>query len=44
VSEFTDLFRGRKTSGSPEELQQHFEKWAVWFKELNTTGRMSAAR
>ena len=34
MSEFTFLFRGRKTSGSPEEMQQHFEKWAAWFKEL----------
>jgi hypothetical protein len=40
VSEFTYLFRGRKTSGSPEEMQQHFEKWVVWFKELNATGHM----
>jgi hypothetical protein len=30
MSEFTYLFRGRKISGSPEEMQQHFEKWAAW--------------
>ena len=40
MSEFTFLFRGRKTSGSPEEMQQHFEKWAAWFKELAAKGHM----
>ena len=40
MSEFTYLFRGRKTSGSPEEMQQHFEQWAAWFKELGAAGRM----
>ena len=38
MSEFTYIFRGRKTSGSPEEMQQHFEKWVAWFKELNAKG------
>jgi hypothetical protein len=40
MSEFTYLFRGRKMSGSPEEMQQHFEKWAAWFKELAAKGHM----
>ena len=40
MSEFTYLFRGRKTSGSPEEMQEHFEKWVAWFKELGTAGRL----
>jgi hypothetical protein len=40
MSEFTYLFRGRKKSGSPEEMQQRFEKWAAWFKELATKGHM----
>ena len=40
MSEFTFLFRGRKASGSPEEMQQHFEKWVAWFKELGATGRL----
>jgi len=40
MSEFTYLFRGRKTSGSPEEMQKHFEKWVAWFKELGTAGRL----
>jgi len=40
MSEFTYLFRGRKTSGSPEEMQKHFERWAAWFKELAAAGRL----
>jgi hypothetical protein len=40
MSEFTYLFRGRKTSGSPEEMQKHFEKWVAWFKELGDVGRL----
>jgi hypothetical protein len=38
MSEFTYLFRGRKTSGSPEEMQKHFEKWVAWFKDLGAAG------
>ena len=38
MSELTYIFRGRKTSGSPEEMQQHFEKWVAWFKDLNAKG------
>ena len=40
MSEFTYIFRGRKTSGSPEEMQQHFEKWVAWFKDLNAKGHI----
>jgi hypothetical protein len=40
MSEFTYLFRGKKMSGSPEEMQEHFEKWAAWFKELAAKGHM----
>jgi hypothetical protein len=40
MSEFTCIFRGRKSSGSPEEMQQHFEKWVAWFKDLNAKGYM----
>jgi len=25
-------------SGSPEERQEHFRKWAAWFKELGEKG------
>jgi hypothetical protein len=38
MSEFTYLIRGRKTSGSPEEMQKRLEKWAAWFKNLNAQG------
>ena len=38
MSEFTYLFRGRKTSGSAEVMQKHFEKWVAWFKELGADG------
>jgi hypothetical protein len=40
MSEFTYLFRGRLTSGSPEDMQQHFRAWLVWFKELDATGHL----
>jgi hypothetical protein len=40
MSEFTYLFRGRQTSGSPEERQKHMEKWLAWFKELGANGHM----
>lgn len=40
MSEFTFLFRGRKTSGSPEEMQKHVEQWVAWFKELNAKGHL----
>jgi len=40
MSEFTFLFRGRKTSWSPEELQKHYETWVAWFKELNAKGHI----
>jgi hypothetical protein len=40
MSEFTFMFRGRKTSGSPEQMQQHMEKWLAWFKELDVKGHM----
>ena len=40
MSEFTYLFRGRNTSGSPEEMQKHLEKWVAWFKELGAKGHI----
>jgi hypothetical protein len=40
MSEFTYLFRGRLTSGSPDEMQAHFQAWVAWFKELDGTGRL----
>src|SRR5262245_66314321 len=38
MSEFTYLFRGRQTTGSPEQRQKHVEKWVAWFKDLNEKG------
>jgi hypothetical protein len=38
MSEFTYLFRGRKTSGSADEMQQHLQKWVDWFKDLGAKG------
>ena len=38
MTEFTYLFRGRQTSGSPEQRQKHMEKWVAWMKELNGKG------
>ena len=40
MSEFTYLFRGRLTSGSPDEMQQHFRAWLEWFKQLEATGHL----
>ena len=40
MSEFTYLFRGRNTSGSPEEMQKHLEKWVTWMKELGAKGHI----
>ena len=38
MSEFTYLYRGRDTTASPEQRQQHLQKWAAWFKELGAKG------
>ena len=38
MSEFTYLFRGRKTPGSADEMQQHLQKWVDWFKDLGAKG------
>jgi len=40
MSEFTFLFRGRETSGSPEQRQRHLEKWVAWFKDLGAKGHV----
>ena len=40
MTEFTFLFRGRQTSGSPEQMQQHLEKWVAWFKDLGAKGHL----
>ncbi len=38
MSEFTYLYRGRSTASSPEQRQQHLQKWVAWFKELGANG------
>ena len=38
MSEFTFLFRGRDTTGSPEQMQKTMEKWTAWFKGLSAKG------
>jgi hypothetical protein len=38
MSDFTYLFRGRLSSGSPDEMQQHFQAWLAWFKQLEAKG------
>ena len=40
MSEFTYLFRGRQTTGSPEELQKHMQKWVAWFQDLHVKGHL----
>jgi hypothetical protein len=40
MSEFTYLFRGRETPGSPEQVQKHLEQWLAWFKDLGAKGHI----
>jgi hypothetical protein len=41
MSEFTFLFRGRgDAAGSPEQRQEHLEKWVAWFKDLGAKGHI----
>lgn len=40
MSEFVYLFRGGEASGSPEQMQQNMQKWAVWMKELGERGHI----
>ncbi|MDR3690001.1 MAG: hypothetical protein P4L46_11520 [Fimbriimonas sp.] len=40
LSECTKLFRGRMTSGSPQELKAHLEQWITWFKGLTQNGHL----
>jgi len=35
------LFSRQEASGSPEEMQKHFDKWVAWFKELGASGRLT---
>ncbi len=38
MSEFVYLFRGGGPTGSPEQIQQHMQKWVGWIKELSGQG------
>ena len=40
MSNFAYFFRGRETSASPEQMQQHIQKWVAWFKELGANGHL----
>ncbi len=40
MSEFTFLFRGRLSSASPEQMQQHFSQWVAWFQSLRESGQL----
>src|SRR5262249_42098680 len=40
MTEFTYLFRGRQTSGSPEQMQKHLEQWIAWMKDLGAKGHI----
>jgi hypothetical protein len=40
MTEFSFLFRGRDTSGSPQQMQKTMEKWVAWMKELGANGHI----
>jgi hypothetical protein len=40
MSEYLFLFRGVNRDKSPEEMQQHMQKWMTWITELSESGRM----
>ena len=41
MSEFVYLYRGgERPSGSPEQMQQHLQKWMGWLKELTDKGHI----
>jgi hypothetical protein len=42
MSEFMYLFRGGTPSGSPEQIQQHMQKWVGWIKELSQNGQVKS--
>ncbi|HTN89677.1 MAG TPA: YciI family protein [Sorangium sp.] len=42
MSEFLYLFSGEERAGSPSEMQQHMQRWAVWVKELAEKGHVKA--
>lgn len=40
MSEFTFLFRGPDSSGSPEQMQKTMQKWVAWMKDLTAKGQI----
>jgi hypothetical protein len=42
MSEFLYLFRGGGPAGSPEQIQQHMQKWVAWIKELSDKGHIKS--
>ena len=38
MSEFLYVFRGGLETGSPEQMQQHMQKWLAWSKQLTEKG------
>jgi hypothetical protein len=40
MSEFTFLYRGRRTFDSPEQGQKHLQQWRAWFKDLTDQGHI----
>jgi hypothetical protein len=40
MAEFAYLFRGGQPQGSPEQMQQHMQRWIAWMKELADAGRI----
>lgn len=42
MADFMYLFRGGEQAGSPEQMQQHMQKWGAWMKELGKQGHFKA--
>lgn len=44
MADFLYLFRGGDAAQklSPEQMQQHMQKWGAWMKELGATGNFKA--
>jgi hypothetical protein len=40
MSEFLYLYRGGDSSGTPEQMQRHMQKWVDWLKDLGAKGHI----
>lgn len=40
MSEFVYLYRGGERPSSPEQGEQHMQKWVAWLKELGAKGHI----